>query len=66
MGGFGLLYGVLALRLVVLGVAADGKTQDARSLRRRRRRVPISSTATGETLATDIKTASSSPSPATL
>jgi cell division protein FtsI (penicillin-binding protein 3) len=58
MGGFGLLYGVLALRLVVLGVAADGKTQDARVAQAPAQARPDIVDRNGETLATDIKTAS--------
>jgi cell division protein FtsI (penicillin-binding protein 3) len=59
MAGFGTLYGVLALRLVLLGVSADGATQGgARFVQEAAKARPDIIDRNGETLATDIKTAS--------
>src|SRR5689334_20127411 len=58
MAGFGLLYGVLAVRLMLLGVVSRGATDDEASFTR-----PVSVARpdivdrNGETLATDIRTA---------
>jgi cell division protein FtsI (penicillin-binding protein 3) len=59
MAGFGLLYGALAVRLVLLGVAAHGAEQDGLSfIQAAAQARPDILDRNGEILATDIKTAS--------
>lgn len=59
MLGFGLLYSALAARLVFLGVGADEATDDGRSFARTASQArPDIVDRNGETLATDIRTAS--------
>jgi cell division protein FtsI (penicillin-binding protein 3) len=59
MVGFGLLYSVLAVRLVLLGVDAHGKAEDGASFMVAPAQArPDIVDRNGETLATDIKTAS--------
>lgn len=59
MLGFGLLYTALAARLVVLGVNTDGKEDDSATLIRAASKArPDIIDRNGETLATDIRTAS--------
>ncbi len=59
MLGFGLLYGALAVRLVLLGVGAHGVEEDGTSfIRAASQARPDIVDRNGETLATDIRTAS--------
>ena len=59
MAGFGVLYATLALRLVTLGVTANGEMDDGPSfIRAASQARPDIVDRNGETLATDIKTAS--------
>ena len=59
MAGFGLLYGILALRLVLLGIAGDGPARDGGHVVQAATQArPDIIDRNGETLATDIKTAS--------
>ena len=59
MGGFGLLYGLLGVRLVLLGVSAQGEDKDvARLVLAQSQPRPDVIDRNGEILATDVKTAS--------
>lgn len=58
MAGFGLLYGALALRLVLLGIGAQGEESGGGFVQAPAQARPDVTDRNGETLATDIKTAS--------